>query len=56
MKTSGAALVPLDSLDVIDGLVRRSAGEVFGYAPGWGLPPADERAAIARVMTAAPAA
>ncbi|MBK9033300.1 MAG: FMN-binding glutamate synthase family protein [Myxococcales bacterium] len=49
------ALVPLDSLDVIDGLVRRSASEVFGYAPGWGLPPADERAAIAAVMTAAAA-
>ena len=49
------ALVPLDSLDVIDGLVRRSARDVFGYAPGWGLPPEADRTALAAVMTAAAA-
>ncbi len=49
------ALVPLDNLDILDGLVRRSARDAFGYAPGWGLPPADDRAAIAALM-ARPAA
>jgi hypothetical protein len=49
------ALVPLDNLDILDGLVRRSAPEAFGYAPGWGLPPADDRAAIAALMARAAA-
>jgi glutamate synthase domain-containing protein 2 len=46
------ALVPLDRIDIIDGLVRRSARDAFGYAPGWGLPPDDERAAVAALMAA----
>lgn len=44
------ALVPLDALDVIDGLVRKPARDVFGYAPGWGQLPERDRAALADVM------
>ncbi len=44
------ALVPLDSLDIIQGLVRKPAREVFGYEPAWGLPPEGDRAAIASLM------
>jgi glutamate synthase domain-containing protein 2 len=45
------ALVPLDRLDLLDpGFSRRSAREVFGYAPGWGLPSAAEEAEIRRLM------
>ncbi len=44
------ALVPLDAIDVIDGLVRRSARETFGYHEGWGLPPEADRLAIAALM------
>jgi glutamate synthase (ferredoxin) len=44
------ALVPLDAMDIIQGLVRRPAREVFGYQPAWGLPPEDDRLAIAAVM------
>ncbi len=47
------ALVPLDRLDLLDGLVRRSARDAFGYAPTWGLPPAADREAIAALMAAA---
>ncbi len=50
------ALVPLDSIDIIEGLVRRSAREVFGYQPVWGLPSDDDRAAITALMTEARAA
>jgi hypothetical protein len=45
------ALVPLDSIDIIEGLVRRSAREVFGYQPVWGLPADEDRAAITALMT-----
>jgi len=44
------ALVPLDSLDIIEGLVRRPAREVFGYQPAWGLPPDEDRELITSVM------
>jgi glutamate synthase domain-containing protein 2 len=44
------ALVPLDSIDIIEGLVRRPAREVFGYQPEWGLPPDDDRAAVRALM------
>jgi glutamate synthase (ferredoxin) len=44
------ALVPLESIDIIEGLVRRPAREVFGYQPAWGLPPDEDRDAIATVM------
>jgi len=41
------ALVPLDAIDLIDGNVQtRSARDVFGYEPGWGLPPGAEIDAI----------
>ncbi len=37
------ALVPLDQLDiVIDSTQTKSARLVYGYQPGWGLPPAHE--------------
>ena len=45
------ALVPLDAIDILDGLVRRSARDAFGYAPTWGLPPEADRAAITALMT-----
>jgi glutamate synthase (ferredoxin) len=42
------SLVPLDALGIIDGAATRSAREVYGYQPGWGLPPeADATAARA---------
>jgi glutamate synthase domain-containing protein 2 len=44
------ALVPLDSIDIIEGLVRRPAREVFGYQPIWGLPPDEDRELITHVM------
>ena len=48
------ALVPLDSFDIVDDrFSTRCAREVFGYAPGWGLPCAGERAEISRIMHAA---
>jgi len=37
------ALVPLEQLDVvISGTETRGAARVYGYQPGWGLPPASE--------------
>jgi len=44
------ALVPLDAIDVIDGLVRKSARDVFGYASGWGQLPAGERDLLESLM------
>lgn len=44
------ALVPLDRVAVLDGMSARDAREVFGYAPGWGLPPSDDRDAIRALM------
>jgi glutamate synthase domain-containing protein 2 len=45
------ALVPLDRIEVVDpGFQRRPAREVFAYEPGWGLPSAEERTEIARLM------
>ncbi|HSO99973.1 MAG TPA: hypothetical protein VLN90_00780, partial [Thioalkalivibrio sp.] len=41
------ALVPLDRLDILDpGFITRPARAVFGYEPGWGLPPAEEHEAL----------
>jgi glutamate synthase domain-containing protein 2 len=45
------ALVPLDRLEIVDGFSSRSAREVFGYEPGWGLPSSDEREAIRSIMS-----
>jgi glutamate synthase domain-containing protein 2 len=45
------ALVPLERLAIVEpGFVARSASEVFGYAPGWGLPTSEERAGIEALM------
>jgi glutamate synthase domain-containing protein 2 len=45
------ALVPLDRIALVDpGFSRRSAREVFGYEPLWGLPSAEEREEIRRLM------
>ena len=45
------ALVALDRIDLVDpGFQRRSAREVFGYQPGWGLPSATERTEIQALM------
>jgi glutamate synthase (ferredoxin) len=42
------ALVPLDALDLARGPGRtESARAAFGYQPGWGLPPKNERGAVA---------
>ncbi len=47
---SHPALVPLDSIDIIEGLVRRPAREVFGYQPSWGLPPDEDCSAVTALM------
>lgn len=44
------ALVPLERLEILDGLASRSAREVFGYEPGWGLPARAEHEAIRKMM------
>jgi glutamate synthase domain-containing protein 2 len=46
------ALVPLDRIAIVDGFAQRSARDVFGYEADWGLPEAEERAAIHALMTA----
>lgn len=48
------ALVPLDRVAIVEGLGTRSARDVFGYAPDWGLPTDEERAAIREVMSGSP--
>lgn len=44
------ALVPLDRLDIVEGFSTRSAREVFGYQPGWGLPGAKDVEAVKALM------
>jgi len=45
------ALVPLDAFEILDDkLGSRNAREQFGYEPNWGLPGADDREAIAKLM------
>jgi glutamate synthase domain-containing protein 2 len=44
------ALVPLERIEILEGLSSRSAREVFGYAPGQGLPDEADRAAIREEM------
>jgi glutamate synthase domain-containing protein 2 len=44
------ALVPLDRFDILEGFATRSAREVFGYAPDWGLPSPAERDEIRALM------
>lgn len=43
------ALVSLDRFDIVDGFSTRSAREVFGYEPGWGLPAQEDRDEIRRL-------
>ena len=45
-------LVPLENFDIVDGFSARKAREVFGYAPDWGLPDADEQEATTAYMRA----
>ena len=44
------AEVPLDRLELLDGLTKRSARDVFGYAPGWGALPSGDLDAIRALM------
>lgn len=44
------ALVPLDKIEILDGLTMRSAREVFAYEPGWGLPTDRDREEIIALM------
>jgi glutamate synthase (ferredoxin) len=47
------ALVPLDQLDiVVSNVETKSARLVYGYQPGWGLPPAHEAAELRAVRAA----
>ena len=39
-----------EAFDIIEGLHRRPAREVFGYQPSWGLPPDEDRELIQSVM------
>jgi glutamate synthase domain-containing protein 2 len=48
------ALVPLDRIDLLDGLSTKSAREVFAYQPGWGLPTEAEREIIREIMRGGP--
>jgi glutamate synthase (ferredoxin) len=50
------ALVSLDRVDILGGLTRRPAREVFAYEPGWGLPSAADQAAIHTALADALAA
>ena len=46
-------LIDTDSVEVLDGRTASTPlAEVYGYAPGWGLPSAADRARIVEIMTA----
>jgi glutamate synthase (ferredoxin) len=45
------ALVTLDQLAILDGFEARSARTAFGYQAGWGLPSAEDQAAIRALMS-----
>lgn len=45
------SLVPLERIDILDGLSSRPAREVFGYQAGWGTPTEEERSTIRKMMT-----
>jgi glutamate synthase domain-containing protein 2 len=46
-------LIDTGSVEVLDGRTSSTPlAEVYGYAPGWGLPSAADREEIVRVMTA----
>jgi glutamate synthase domain-containing protein 2 len=45
-------LIDTSAVEVLTGrTASRPLSEVYGYEPGWGLPSADDRAEIARIMT-----
>ena len=44
------ALVGGDRIELLDGESTVTAAERFGYRPGWGLPPDEERAALLELM------
>ncbi len=44
------ALVPLDRIELLDGLTKRGAREVFGYEAGWGELPEADREAVRAMM------
>jgi glutamate synthase domain-containing protein 2 len=47
------ALVPLDQLDiVVSSIETRAARLVYGYQPGWGMPPAHEAAELRKAAAA----
>ena len=47
------ALVTLENLEVLDDhFGARTAADVFGYEPGWGLPSPTDRAELARALSA----
>ncbi|KQZ75480.1 MULTISPECIES: FMN-binding glutamate synthase family protein [unclassified Nocardioides] len=44
-------LIGIDDVDIVDGVQQtRSLGEVYGYRPGWGLPPESVRSDITALM------
>ena len=46
-------LIDVDSVEILDGrTAATSLRDVYGYAPGWGLPSAEDRRAIIELMTA----
>jgi hypothetical protein len=46
-------LIGSDSVEILTGrTASRPLHEVYEYEPGWGLPSAEDRAEIARIMTA----
>ncbi|HUS33085.1 MAG TPA: glutamate synthase-related protein, partial [Kofleriaceae bacterium] len=48
------ALVPLDQIDIVESAtLTRSARLVYGYQPGWGLPPAHEVESATKAVAAA---
>ncbi len=45
-------LIGIDDVDIVDGVQStRPLGEVYGYRPGWGLPPEQARAEITALMS-----
>ena len=48
------SLVTLDHLEIMgDRLSSRPAADVFGYDAGWGVPSAEDQAAVIELMTSA---
>lgn len=46
-------LIPTDAVEVLDGRTSSTPlHDVYGYAPGWGMPSAADRAEVVALMTA----